>query len=309
VWTFKALPTDARGRKTVTDPFQLIAFLYTPRMLAAMEAHLAQSEKLATTPKVKTRLALVRTEFDYLKHFAKVVHLHQAYQMLPDTGSLHRLLDAIDARNAFIATLYVKGHQKEWNHILFPFPGHDAKHLQLAHDGYQEPYASTCFNWDTKAMRNAPPMGLKKLTIAKTTAKLTLDSPEWQNATAHALTLLPPLHTLPRNTTIRLLYDEKALHLRAEAELGDKPPSPPSTATASSRIKKPSTSISPRIPPNRSSTASPKARTPPANTTPSTAASPTSWTPATAKTTPPGTATGPAKPASMQRPNAGTPIS
>ena len=221
MWTFKALPTDARGRKTVTDPFQLIAFLYTPRMLAAMEAHLTQSEKLATTPKVKTRLALVRTEFDYLKHFAKVVHLHQAYQMLPDTGSLHRLLDAIDARNAFIATLYTKGHQKEWNHILFPFPGHDAKHLQLAHDGYQEPYASTCFNWDTKAMRNAPPMGLKKLTIAKTTAKLTLDSPEWQNATAHEQMLLPPLHTLPRHTTIRLLYDDKALHLRAEAELGD----------------------------------------------------------------------------------------
>ena len=36
MWTFKALPTDARGRKTVTDPFQLIAFLYTPRMLAAI---------------------------------------------------------------------------------------------------------------------------------------------------------------------------------------------------------------------------------------------------------------------------------
>lgn len=221
VWTFKPLPTDARGRKTVQDPFQLIAFLYTPRVLATIEGHLAQSEKLATTPKVETRLALVRTEFDYLKHFAKVVHLHQAYQMLPDTGSLHRLLDAIDARNAFIATLYVKGHQKEWNHILFPFPGHDAKHLQLAHDGYQEPYASTCFNWDTKAMRNAPPPGLKKLTIAKTTAKLTLDSPEWQTAVAHELTLLPPLHTLPRPTTIRILYDDKALHLRAEATLGD----------------------------------------------------------------------------------------
>jgi len=221
VWTFKPLPTDARGRKTVTDPFQLIAFLYTPRVIAAMEAHLAQSEKLATAPKVKTRLALVRTEFDYLKHFTKVVHLHQAWQMLPDTGSLHRLLDAIDARNAFIATLYVKGHQKEWNHVLFPFPGHDAKHLQLTYDGYQEPYASTCFNWDTKVMRNAPPVGLKKLTITKTTAKLTLDSPEWQNATAHALTLLPPLRTLPRPTTIRLLYDQNALHIRTEAELSD----------------------------------------------------------------------------------------
>lgn len=221
VWTYKPLPTDARGRKTVQDPFQLIAFLYTPRVLAAMEGHLAQSEQLARTPKIKTRLALVRAEFDYLKHFAKVVHLHQAWQMAPDQPSLHRLLDVIDARNAFIATLYAKGHQKEWNHVLFPFPGHDAKHLQLAHDGYQEPYANTCFNWDTQAMRHAPPPGLKKLIIAKTTAKLTLDSPEWQTAAAHELTLLPPLHTLPRPTTIRLLYDENALHIRAEAVLGD----------------------------------------------------------------------------------------
>lgn len=221
VWTYKPLPTDARGRKTVQDPFQLIAFLYTPRVLAAMEGHLAQSEQLARTPKIKTRLALVRAEFDYLKHFAKVVHLHQAWQMAPDQPSLHRLLGAIDARNAFIATLYAKGHQKEWNHVLFPFPGHDAKHLQLAHDGYQEPYANTCFNWDTKAMRDTPAPGVKKLTIAKTTAKLTLDSLEWQTAAAHELTLLPPLRTLPRKTTIRLLYDTNALHIRAEAELGD----------------------------------------------------------------------------------------
>lgn len=220
VWTFKPLPTDARGRKTVTDPFQLIAFLYTPKVLAAMESHLAQAEKLATLPKVKTRLALVRTEFDYLKHFARVAHLHQAWQIAPDPPSLNRLLDAIDARNAFIVTLFAKGHQKEWNHVLFPFPGHDAKHLQLAYDGYQEPYANTCFNWDTQAMRGVPPVGLKKLMVARTTASLTLDSPEWQDAAAHELTLVPPLHALPRKTMLRLLYDATALHIRTEAELG-----------------------------------------------------------------------------------------
>ncbi|HYF36637.1 MAG TPA: DUF4838 domain-containing protein, partial [Prosthecobacter sp.] len=220
VWTFKALPTDARGRKTVQDPFQLMAFLYPPRVLASLEEHLVQAETLAAGPKVKARLGLVRTEFNYLKHFARVVHLHQAWQVAPDTASLHRLLDAIDARNELIATLFVRGHQKEWNHVLFPFPGHDAKHLQLAHDSYQEPYAGTCFNWDTKAMRDAPPPGRKKVTVAKTNANLTLDSPEWQNAAPHELTLIPPLHTLPRTTTVRLLYDDKALHVRAEMEIG-----------------------------------------------------------------------------------------
>ena len=220
-WTFKALPTDERGRKTVTDPFQLVTFLYTPQVLANLEAHLAQSERLATTPKVKTRLALVRTEFEYLKHFARVAHLHQAWQIAPDAGSLHRLLDAIDARNAFVATLFVKGHQKEWNHVLFPFPGHDAKHLQLAYDGYQEPYASTCFNWDTQAMRKAPAAGKKRLTVSKTSAVVALDSPVWQSTAGHELTLIPPLRSLPRRTTVKLLYDDKALHIRFEAELGD----------------------------------------------------------------------------------------
>ncbi len=153
---------------------------------------------------MRTRLALVRTEFDYLKHFARVVHLHQAWQVLPDGPSLERLLDAIDARNAFIETLYAKGHQREWNHVLFPFPGHDANHLRLAYDGYQEPYANTCFNWDTKSMRGATPPP-KRLTVARTGATLTLDSPEWRNVAAQELTLVPPLHTLPRTTTIRLL--------------------------------------------------------------------------------------------------------
>jgi hypothetical protein len=127
----------------------------------------------------------------------------------------------IDARNAFNASLFVKSHQKEWNQVLFPFPGHNAQHLQLAHDGYQEPYANTCFNWDTKAMRNAPSIGPKKLTVTRTAAKLTLDSPEWNDVTSHELTLIPPLYALPRKTTMRLLYDTQALHIRADAELGD----------------------------------------------------------------------------------------
>ena len=119
---------------------------------------------------------------------------------VPDQPSLHRLLDAIDARNAFIATLFAKGHQKEWNHVLFPFPGHDAKHLQLAYDGYQEPYASTCLNWDTRAMRNAPTVGAKRLTAARATGPVSLDAPQWQQTTDHALMFVPPLKQLPRQT-------------------------------------------------------------------------------------------------------------
>ena len=226
VWTYQ--PIEGRARKTVQDPFQLIAFLYTPNLLAALDADLSQAEKVTTSAKAKTRLALVRTEFEYLRHFARVVHLHQAHQMVPDAASRDRLLDAIDARNAFIATLYDKrgtpAGSGNWSHVLFPFAGHNAAHLQLAHDGYQEPYANTCFNWDTKAMRSAPSAGKKKLTVAKATATVTLESPQWQQTAAHELTLVPPLHTLPRKTVMRLLYDATNLYIRTEAELGPDAP-------------------------------------------------------------------------------------
>jgi hypothetical protein len=213
-WTYQ--PLEGRPRKTVTDPFQLLAFLYTPNLLAALDADLSQAEKLANTDKIKTRLALVRTEFEYLRHLARVVHLCHAYQLQPDAASRDRLLDAIDARNAWIASLYdERGRPRSvggWSYVLFPFAGHDARHLRLAHDGYQEPYAHTCFNWD-------PVPGRKRLTVTPATAAVTPDAPQWQQTPAHELTLLPPLKGLPRKTTLRFLYDKTSLYIRAECEL------------------------------------------------------------------------------------------
>lgn len=224
VWTYQGVAGEGRPRKTVQDPFQLIAFLYTPNLLNALDADLSLAEKQATTEKSKTRLALVRTEFEYVRHFARVVHLHQAFQMVPDEASRDRLLDAIDARNGYIDSLFGERDSGvktgNWSHVLFPFAGHDAKHLRLAYDGYQEPYANTCFNWDTKAMRHAPAPGKKRLTVAKTSDGITLDAPQWADAAPHELTLVPPLHTLPRKTTLRLLYDAGNLYVRAECELG-----------------------------------------------------------------------------------------
>ncbi len=54
--------------------------------------------------------------------------------------------------------------------------------------------------------------------------KRTLDSPEWQDTATHELTLVPPLNSLPRMTTLRLLFDATALHIRTEAELGTESP-------------------------------------------------------------------------------------
>lgn len=160
-WFYRDL--YGNSRKYLTDPFQLIGFLYPPTLLESLEKELSRAEKLADTEKIKARLALVRREFDYLKALARVVHLYQAYQIQPDMASRHRLLDAIEDRNALIASFYTREQGRpaigEWVSRFFPPPGHDANHLRLAYDRYQEPYAGTCLNWDTKAMRTAPLLG------------------------------------------------------------------------------------------------------------------------------------------------------
>ncbi len=220
-WTYQ--PAEGRARKTVTDPFRLIGFLYTPKLLAALDADLSRAERIGRSAKVKTRLALVRTEFEYVEHLARVVHLCHAYELLGDAGSRDRLLDAIDQRNAFIATLYPpRGAPRtpgDWAYTLFPFPGHDANHLRLAYDGYQEPYASTCLNWDTAAMRSAPTLGKQRLRVVAANAAVTLDAPQWQQVESHELAFIPPLAGSPRKTTLRLMWDKSRLYLRAECEL------------------------------------------------------------------------------------------
>ncbi len=219
--------TDIYGRrhKHLSDPFQLLGFLYTPELLDNMEKDLAAAEKAANAPRVKARLLLVRREFDYLVHLARVVHLYRAFQIAPEVHAIRdRLLDAIDQRNAFIETLYGPENNRiltdaGWNQILFPFGGHSAAHLRLAYDGYQEPMKNTCFNWDTAAMRAAPPPDAKKLAISSTTMPVTLDSSDWEKAAGGELLPLPLSSTASQKTSFRAFYDKDTLHVRIACSL------------------------------------------------------------------------------------------
>lgn len=220
-WSYKDI--YGRGHKYLSDPFQFIGFLYTPDLLESLEKELAQAEKQGDSEKALTRLALVRREFNYIKSLARVVHLHQAYRIQPDLASRDRLLDAIDARNAEINSYFGdRGRTKPaggWTYTLFPMPGHDANHLRLAHDGYQEPYKNTCFNWDTKAMRQAALPGSKRLAVRPAGGTVTMDAPAWDRAAPVTLGALPVNAEVTRKTTVRALYEPAALCLRIESEL------------------------------------------------------------------------------------------
>ncbi|MCX6984804.1 MAG: hypothetical protein NT118_08660, partial [Lentisphaerae bacterium] len=222
-WAYINIYGDAP--KYIDDPFQFLGFLYTPSLLASLEKNLAQAEKIADTEKIKTRLTLVRREFNYLKSLVRVIHLYHAYEIQPDLYSRDRLLDAIDARNAEIASYFdKKGSNPKpmdgWAFPLFPTPGgHDFAHMRLEHDTYQGPFKNTCLNWDTKAMRRAPLPGTSSLTVKPVTEPVTVDSPLWEGVVATVLGGLPQEARPGRKTTLRMLYDKTCLYLRVECEL------------------------------------------------------------------------------------------
>ena len=213
-------------RKHLTDPFQLIGFLYTPSLLASMEAQLSTAEKIAESEKAKTRLKTVRKEFDYLKAFAQVVHLTHAYQIRPDAYSRNRLLDSIDERNALIDSYFTNNGKNpknigNWAYVMFPPVGHDAKHLKLAYDGYQEPYANSPMNWDTKSMRNAALPGAKKVVVGnlKRTSSIAMESQEWDLVEKHNLNLMLNQTETKHKSAFKMIADQTNLYVLIENQL------------------------------------------------------------------------------------------
>ncbi len=222
-WSYKTI--YGRSKKYLSDPFQLLGFLYTPSLLENLENDLAAAENAAVAPRVKARLLVVRREFDYLVHLAKVVHLYRAFQISGEGLMIRdRLLDAIDQRNAFIATLYGRENDRiitnaGWSWVPFPFGGHSAAHLRLAYDRYQEPFENTCLNWDTAAMRAATPPDAKRLTISSVAIPVTLDSAAWGNAATDGLSPLPLSAAQSQETSFRVLYDATTLHVKIACSL------------------------------------------------------------------------------------------
>ena len=199
------------------DPLFALGTLYTPDIVNSLEEDLGIAEKAAVLPEVKRRLDIVRYEFDFLKHLALVIHAYRNHQAMNDAHSLNQLLDAVDARNAFVAKV-VNGDDK------YPKKKNPA-YLYLDEAGvkYAGRYLDRApFNWDIAKMR-ANPAQLsqqnKSLEIAKVSAPLTLDSPLWKSAEEHTLgPVEASAPALQAQTTFRVLCDDSHLYVRVSGE-------------------------------------------------------------------------------------------
>lgn len=150
---------EGRRRKYSEDNFQLIGFLYGAEALKALNEQLQLAEKAADSDKARRRLALVRTEFDYVRDLAVVAHLANAYLDVPDAGSRERLCAALDARSARIGACYdARGRMKPvagWPEMV-PFRDMPRAGLALQQDQYLSRFKDSPLGWDTKALRAAP---------------------------------------------------------------------------------------------------------------------------------------------------------
>ncbi|MCX7422684.1 MAG: DUF4838 domain-containing protein [Planctomycetia bacterium] len=217
-WAFKDM--YGRSRKHLSQPESVIAFLYPVDLVQSLEKQLALAEKTDLGPKVQTRLALVRREFEYLKGVVNTVHLYNAHQISPDPASLDRLLNAIDARRVAIDQLFAKGNElKGWPLVMFPPTGHNPAALKLEYDGYQEPFKSSFFNWDTAAKRNAPLANAKRILCGSATGPVKIDSPFWSSIQTQTLIPTKPSNANPLSSEVRAAFDKRNLYLRFESAL------------------------------------------------------------------------------------------
>lgn len=213
-WSYR----DPYGRnrpfvRNVQDRMRLVAYLYPPAVLADLEAHLTQAEGLAADAKVKARLALVRVEFEHLRHLALVSNHDVGYRLQPDRPARDRLLDAVAGWQAYYQGLAKA--IKERNAVP-GWPEHRPFHGQGVSSRWNEPP----FNWNVEEMRVAPPADAARLTALPVASAPGALDPGW--AEGPASSMQPPSGVsadLTRQTTVQARYDRERLYLRFMAEL------------------------------------------------------------------------------------------
>ncbi|MBN8417492.1 MAG: DUF4838 domain-containing protein [Verrucomicrobia bacterium] len=198
------------------DPIFALGTLWPPDVISSLEEDLSTAESSVQLPEVRRRLDMVRYEFDFLKHLALVVNAWRNHQAMNNAASITQLLDAIDARNAFIAGI-ANGDAKypKKKNPTYRF----AKENDLKYAGRYLDRAP--FNWDTAKMRASPDALLQKspsLAIARVSGPLTLDSPHWAKAEAHALLPSGSAEKLQAPTSFQVLCDDANLYVRVSGE-------------------------------------------------------------------------------------------
>jgi len=208
------------------NPRIILGYNYSPELIETMEKNLTRAEQLAVSDKVKKRLALVRTEFDYLKNLSNILNLYNAYIVSPDWPSFDKLASEIEKRNVMIDGFYnEKGTMKklaDWPAISF-FSNISKDMLKV--NGRMRAPVNSPLSWDTTQLKKnkiLPGSSKKKMTVYKASEKISmdgnLDSGVWKNIPFEQMGEVQMGKTRQK-TQFKMTYDNENLYLAFDGTL------------------------------------------------------------------------------------------
>ena len=210
------------------NPSDLLAYIYTPETVAALESSLAKAEAVGLSGKRRIRLALVRKEFDYAKKTAAICHLYNANVLSPGEASFEVLAKAVAERNAFIDALYDDNGKMrrfpDWPEV--PVFGNMSKPV-LKENGQITARLGAPFGWDMCAMRarNAQGGGRRRLAVRRASGPVTIAddgfvSGAWKGVASVDMNGIQ-LEPTSVKCGFKALYDDRNLYLGVTTTMSD----------------------------------------------------------------------------------------
>ncbi len=207
---------------TGKDALFVINALFTPDLLEALDAQLRVAEARVADPATRNRVAMVRAEFDFLRLTANAVQAYYVFLAQGNPLSREVAIRAVEARNAWLAALPEAQGRGDKARVTADAPAFRGRGKygpgSLKHTRFM---AIPPFNWDTEAMRagrvEAVP-ALGRLVVRRAAGPVTPESAEWNAVPVQECGPLG-METLAVRTRFKLLYDERNLYLRIDADL------------------------------------------------------------------------------------------
>jgi len=210
---------------TKMDPRGLLPGLFTPSALQLLEQNLSAAEKSARDPKVKARLKLVRTEFDFLCLTVRSVVFYNAYRFNPSWENFDQLEKEVTRRNEFLDRLFGKEEKArckglpEWPKVKLFGPGVTREDARK--NGSLSAAMGAPFDWDFPLLRKHGILPFKSIPravvrrVEKVPEGFDFDKGEWARAEwmeMKGIQLAEP--SVP--TRFKLLYDRDSLCIAFE---------------------------------------------------------------------------------------------
>ena len=213
-------PSNTRF-KVIVNASSLIPYLWNPAVLATLERELSSAEKIAHTPKVKARLALVRADFDFVRTTARALAFYQAYRLNPTWNNFDQLEKAVRERLALIDQAFSKDPRSS----SLPLPGWKEikrfgyiSRAEVIQNGTLHGLIGAPFNWNFKLLRAKNILPCKeamRLTVrhtGQTPSGFDFDSGAWAKAEWNNMSEIQ-LGTPSVATRFKILYDRKNLYV------------------------------------------------------------------------------------------------